>query len=477
MDDQLLQQVAEARGMPASLVERSAQARAETTGTTVEAVLREWLGETAAVSAESDVVTTEPTAEIPTPVDTETASPTEVSTDYLIRLAADVRRMPTKLILSSAEARAEHSGSTLDQVLADWAGVDLDELRQGAAGAGDPSPTPATPEVPASPVAEPPAPAEAPAPAPTVATEPAPVAAAAAATGGAALSMDELLAKVAEVKGMPAALAQRSAEARAKKTGEPLEAILTEWAGIDTTTPAPAPAEAPAPAQATLPSTEPPAADDATPNITPDEGGPAVEIIEASAGQDVAGSTDDVGTSPKRGGYPMWLTAAFILIPLLAVTYILVAPNGPDCGSGGQLLVDPATGEAVNCDGGAYGETTVDNFAAGGGLYAQCAACHSGDGSGGVGPGFAAGAILVTFPSGSCADQINWVSLGTAGWPDPTYGATNKQVGGAGLMPGFGASLTEEQVAQVVLYERVAFGGQPLEDAEIDCGLVEASEG
>lgn len=467
MDDQLLQQVAEARGMPASLVERSAQARAETTGTTVEAVLREWLGETAAVSAESDVVQAEPTAEIPTPVDTETASPTEVSTDYLIRLAADARRMPTKLILSSAEARAEHSGSTLDQVLADWAGVDLDELRQGAAGAGAPSPTPATPEVPAAPAAEPPT--------PTVPAEPAPAAAAAAAAAGAALSMDELLAKVAEVKGMPAALAQRSAEARAKKTGEPLEAILAEWAGIDTTTPAPA--EATAPAQAAVPSTEPPAADVATPNVTPDEGGPAVEIIEASAGQDVAGSTDDVGTSPKRGGYPMWLAAAFIVIPLLAVTYILVAPNGPDCGSGGQLLVDPATGEAVNCDGGTYGETTVDNFAAGGGLYAQCAACHSGDGSGGVGPGFTAGAILVTFPSGSCADQINWVSLGTAGWPDPTYGATNKQVGGVGLMPGFGASLTEEQVAQVVLYERVAFGGQPLEDAEIDCGLVEASEG
>ena len=43
---------------------------------------------------------------------------------------------------------------------------------------------------------------------------------------------DELLAKVAEVKGMPASLAQRSAEGRAKKTGESVEDILKEWAGL-----------------------------------------------------------------------------------------------------------------------------------------------------------------------------------------------------------------------------------------------------
>ena len=39
--DELLQQVAELRGMPASLVERSARARAEKTGATVEEVLQE----------------------------------------------------------------------------------------------------------------------------------------------------------------------------------------------------------------------------------------------------------------------------------------------------------------------------------------------------------------------------------------------------------------------------------------------------
>lgn len=41
-------------------------------------------------------------------------------------------------------------------------------------------------------------------------------------------------------------------------------------------------------------------------------------------------------------------------------------------------------------------------------------------------------------------------------------------------MPGFEGVLTPEEIAAVVLYERVAFGGQPLPDAESDCGLTGA---
>ncbi len=40
-------------------------------------------------------------------------------------------------------------------------------------------------------------------------------------------------------------------------------------------------------------------------------------------------------------------------------------------------------------------------------------------------------------------------------------------------MPGF-SSLTETEITQVALYERVAFGGQDVMAAESDCGLVEA---
>jgi mono/diheme cytochrome c family protein len=267
---------------------------------------------------------------------------------------------------------------------------------------------------------------------------------------------------------MPASLAKRSAQARAKKTGEPLETVLAEWAGIDPATFATAPAPAPAPAPAAAPaSTE--SAQDA-------DGTSDVEIIEASPA-DTSDVPDTEEEPPaKRGGYPLWLAAAFVIIPLLAIAYILVSPNGPDCGSGGQLGVDAVTGDVVNCDGSEYGVVAADNFAAGGALYQQCVACHSDNGSGGVGPAFTSGAILVTFPAGSCSDHVEWVTVGTAGWPESTYGATDKAVGGVGLMPGFGTALTEEQISQVALYERVAFGGQDLAEAEADCGLVEGED-
>jgi hypothetical protein len=40
-------------------------------------------------------------------------------------------------------------------------------------------------------------------------------------------------------------------------------------------------------------------------------------------------------------------------------------------------------------------------------------------------------------------------------------------------MPGFLDALTPEELAAVVIYERVAFGGQSLADAEVDCGTEE----
>ncbi len=467
--DELLEQVAEIRGMPVSLVERSAQARAEKTGTTVEAVLREWLGEAGGAeepATEAPEPASQEAAASPTPVETTPdvppQPPSEITTDYLVQLAAEAKRMPPKLILTSAEARAKHSGISLDAVLADWAAVDIEELEAKAATSK--VPVVASHTEPASP--SPPEPEE-----PEPAPEPVSAAAPGLTSAVAAVSVDELLEKVTEVKGMPAPLAKRSAEARAKKTGESVDAILAEWAGIDpasVSTGAPVTSSEPAPpAETATPDTD---SKQATADSADD-----VEIIEAITPDTSDIEEVDEEVSTVRSGYPMWLAAAFLLIPILAVAYILVSPNGPDCGSGGQLLVDPTTGEAVNCDGSPYGEATVDNFAAGGALYAQCAACHGADGSGAVGPAFTGGAVLETFPPGACVDHAEWVSVGTAAWPDPTYGANEKPVGGVGLMPGFGTSLSEEQVAQVALFERVAFGGQSLEEAEVDCGLVEAA--
>ena len=325
-------------------------------------------------------------------------------------------------------------------------------------------------EPPSEPVATEEAPAE---------EKPARAAAPIAAAAVAAITVDELLEKVAEAKGMPASLSKRSAEARAKKTGEPLESVLLEWAGLDPDTvvgdsaPAPAaqPAEAAAPAAASE-ETAPgePASEEAASDPT------HVEVIEGDAPEATTDDIPDGSPAATSSRYPVWLAAAFVLIPILAVMYILIAPAGPDCGTGGQLLVDPSTGNAVNCDGSAYGSSTVDNFAAGAAVYTQCALCHASDGSGGVGPAFNNGAVLATFPADSCNDHIEWVSLGTGGWPDSTYGANAKPVGGGGVMPPFGTTLDEVALAQVVLYERVQFGGQDLHEAELDCGLVVEGE-
>jgi mono/diheme cytochrome c family protein len=558
--DELLQKAAEKIGMPPVLAERSAQARAEKEGTTVEAVLREWAGETddtPDVAPAQETTPPAPAAEVP--AESEPAQgatgPTEITTDYLVSLAAEAKRMPPKLVRSSAEARAHNSKSDLDEVLAGWAGVDLDGLRaQAAAGTVPvPSSTPGQSAPSTEDAATQPTPSRdvsdaTDQPVPPADDAPPPAATAAA---GATMSMDELLDKVAEAKGMPPALAKRSAEARAKKTGEPLEAVLAEWAGVDVSAvsvgdvppspvPAAAPTEtstaAPAAAGATMSMDElldkvaeakgmPPAlakrsaearakktgepleavlaewagvdvasvaeAGTATAAATTSQatipavaaGGEAVdypddvEVIEAKGADpgQTTGSTEEA--EPVRtSGYPTWLAAAFVLIPILAVVYILVSPNGPDCGVAGQLRVDEATGLAVNCDGSDYGSSSVDFLAMGAGIYSQCAACHGSDGGGGVGPAFSGGAVLATFPSGSCSDHVNWVTLGTANFPEATYGATGKPVGSVGVMPGYEASLTPEEIAAVAIYERVQFGGQPLEEAEIDCGLV-VSEG
>jgi cytochrome c553 len=165
------------------------------------------------------------------------------------------------------------------------------------------------------------------------------------------------------------------------------------------------------------------------------------------------------------------LAASFIIIPMIALLYAGLAPNGPDCGSSGQLAINPTSGEAESCEGDAS-----PFFSLGESIYTvNCVACHSADGSGGVGPAFLGGAVLQTFAA--CTDHIEWVSIGTNDWPNATYGDSAKPAGGVGVMPGYQSTLSEQEIASVVLYERVAFGGQDITEAEAGCGLLEATEG
>ncbi len=78
---------------------------------------------------------------------------------------------------------------------------------------------------------------------------------------------------------------------------------------------------------------------------------------------------------------------------------------------------------------------------------------------------------------GSCSDQIEWVQLGSAGFlaaDRTTYGDLAKPVNGG--MPGFATSLSEEEIASVVAFERVRFSGGDPTSVLADCGLTSGED-
>jgi hypothetical protein len=125
----LLTAVAEARGMPESLVERSAKARAKKTNGTVEDVLNEWAQEAGVTVASPQTPDTSPETESPdTP-----SSPSGGGADAgggggqaltgaaLLTAVAEARGMPESLVERSAKARAKKTDTSLDDVLTEWA--------------------------------------------------------------------------------------------------------------------------------------------------------------------------------------------------------------------------------------------------------------------------------------------------------------------------------------------------------------------
>jgi len=315
--------------------------------------------------------------------------------------------------------------------------------------------------------------------------------------------MQDQLSQISEQAGVPAELLERSARARAATEGVEPDAVVARWAGGESAPAAAAPAEAaPAAASASaegagkLPealvrrSAAAKAKREGRPlddvlvemGLSPEGAGeaPAAESAGASASgvapaapKPVEAVADEpvAEEEPESvfAGFPRWLATSFVLIPMIALLYAGFAPNGPDCGTSGQLAINSVTGEAEACDGG-----TSPWFSLGEAIYeANCVACHSADGSGGVGPSFLGGAVLQTFSA--CNDHVEWVAIGSNEWPDATYGDTAKPAGGTGVMPGYQASLSEQEIAAVSLYERVAFGGEDIATAEAACGLVEAA--
>ncbi len=310
------------------------------------------------------------------------------------------------------------------------------------------------------------------------------------------------LSAAAEAVGAPEAMVQRSAEARAQADGTSVEEVLAAWAGGGTAAgaappteeapeapteetaetpaeeaPEEAPAEQPdaAPSEAPAPAAAEPAAAAIAPRAAP----PAPETVtpDEAANYPVVITVPTAGIKERTNyAVPTWLVALFMLVPLFG---LLGLAGGAEtvCNEATELQMDRQTGNLVNCDGTAFeGREAAgggaDFIAIGEGIYPECASCHGPNGEGGVGPALAP----VTGTFGSCTDHIAWVAAGTSGFQAQglgTYGDSGKPVGGGGNMPGFEGTLDAEQMASVVAFERVRFGGENPEAALVACGLAE----
>jgi len=325
--------------------------------------------------------------------------------------------------------------------------------------------------------------------------------------------MSDNLAAAAAALNVPESLVQRSAEARSKASGTPVEDILAAWAGggsapAPTTPPAAEQPEQPATEastpepEATTPDTEPSTSEPQAPAAAPQPGtaqpapaqpaaapvspppAPATVSPAEALQYPVVVSVPTAGLKERTSGsVPRWMAALFLLLPVFGLLYLTGSSSAAECRPDSPFLsVDRVTGALQNCDGsdfqggGGLGGSGAAFVANGSDLFHSpavgCFGCHGPNGGGGTGP--ALGNVLVTFSS--CADHVSWVELGSAGTRaagNTTYGDIAKPI--TGNMPSFGNTLSDEDLRSVVAFERIVFGGAPADETLVDCGLVEGS--
>jgi mono/diheme cytochrome c family protein len=141
-----------------------------------------------------------------------------------------------------------------------------------------------------------------------------------------------------------------------------------------------------------------------------------------------------VEAARRRVRIPVWAVPVVALLPLWGLLYA------------GTLQPPPVRTLSLVQEG-----AVVYSGAAG------CAGCHGGTGGGGVGPRLAGGDVVTTFPNP--VDHVRWVVLGSADGAE-VYEAAGKTPKGG--MPSFQATLTLQQIVEVVLHER-----QTLSDKDI----------
>ena len=135
----------------------------------------------------------------------------------------------------------------------------------------------------------------------------------------------------------------------------------------------------------------------------------------------------EVAAALNRRKVPVWALPVLVAIPIWAYVYQ------------GTLEPPPAPNDTPI----ALGEE----------IYSGCSSCHGVDGAGGA-VGVPLTGVLETWPD--YRDHMAWVRIGSADWPGSTYGAQDKAKA-PGMPPH--PQFTDAELAQVVLYERVAFGG------------------
>jgi mono/diheme cytochrome c family protein len=209
---------------------------------------------------------------------------------------------------------------------------------------------------------------------------------------------------------IPEHLLRRSKERRAALSGE--GTATEEAAAVTAETPrAAAPVRASAP-----PATQ--AAGGAPPGRTPAPGpGPA---------------SPPPRFRPTRTKTPLWVMPVLVLLPLWGIVYLGAFGSRAKVASNSPVTV-------------------------GAGIYTSigCAGCHGANGEGGVGPQLNNGAVLKQWPN--LQDHINWVHTGGATHIGQTIGGV--VVTASNAMPAFNGVLKDTEIADVVCYERVTFGG------------------
>ena len=103
-------------------------------------------------------------------------------------------------------------------------------------------------------------------------------------------------------------------------------------------------------------------------------------------------------------------------------------------------------------------------------VSAGCSGCHGAAGGGGVGRQLSDGEVVLTFPDWQ--GHADYIIRGSAPYTGEIIGDPDRPGGPHigeefGIMPGFADSLTDLEILEVVLYERVTHGGADEESDDI----------